>query len=138
MSGNHRRERWMGLLTRWWPILTVAVATIWMFYIRVRTYENFLVDGTVYFSGNDAWYHLRQVQYTVAHFPRRMPFDPWTGYPVGTLSGQFGTLYDQLVALVALLIGLGSPTEQQVAMTLLVAPAVFGALVAIPHIPRRP
>ena len=132
MSGTRGRERWMGRLARWWPILTVAAATIWMFYIRVRTYGNFLIDGTVYFSGNDAWYHLRQVQYTVAHFPRRMPFDPWTGYPVGTLSGQFGTLYDQLVALVALVIGLGSPTEQQVAMTLLVAPAVFGALVAVP------
>jgi hypothetical protein len=105
---------------------------LWMFYLRIRTYENFLIGGEVYFSGNDAWYHLRQVQYTVANFPQRMPFDPWTQYPIGRLAGQFGTLYDQLVAAAALAIGLGSPTDQQVAIALLVAPAVFGTLVAIP------
>jgi len=132
MSGNRGRDRWLGLLAREWPIITVAVAMIWMFYLRIRTYGNFLVDGRVYFSGNDAWYHLRQVQYTVAHFPRRMPFDPWTQYPFGRLAGQFGTLYDQIVAATALMIGLGSPTDQQVAITLLLAPAVIGTLVAIP------
>ena len=132
MSGTRSPDRWLGLLARVWPIITVAAAMIWMFYIRVRTYGNFLVDGRVYFSGNDAWYHLRQVEYLVANFPQRMPFDPWTGYPVGRFASQFGTLYDQLVAAAALVIGLGSPTEQQVAITLLVAPAVFGTLVAVP------
>ena len=122
----------MGTLRRRWPILAVAGAMVWMFYLRIRTYANFLVDGQVYFSGNDAWYHLRQVQYMVANFPQRMPFDPWTGYPVGRFASQFGTLYDQLVAAAALVIGLGSPTADQVAITLLVAPAVFGTLVAIP------
>jgi dolichyl-diphosphooligosaccharide--protein glycosyltransferase len=61
-----------------------------------------------------------------------MPFDPWTYFPYGTSTGQFGTLYDQLIATAALAIGLGSPSQQLIAKTLLVAPAVFGALIAVP------
>jgi dolichyl-diphosphooligosaccharide--protein glycosyltransferase len=86
----------------------------------------------VYFSGNDAWYHLRQVEYTVRHWPFTMPYDPWTNFPYGTNAAQFGTLYDQLVATAALVVGLGSPSHDTIAKTLLVAPAVLGALTAIP------
>ncbi|MFC7098333.1 oligosaccharyl transferase, archaeosortase A system-associated [Halobaculum marinum] len=112
------------------PVLLAVVA--FMLWVRLQSYGNFIRDGQVYFSGNDAWYHLRQVRYTVANWPSTMPFDPWTYYPFGTAQGQFGTLYDQLVATAALVVGLGSPSEALVAKTLLVAPAVFGALVAVP------
>jgi len=110
-------------------LLAVVVFMLW---IRLQSYSNFIRDGEVYFNGNDAWYHLRQVEYTVANWPATMPWDPWTYYPFGTDSGQFGTLYDQLIATAALVVGLGSPSEALVAKTLLVAPAVFGALVAVP------
>jgi dolichyl-diphosphooligosaccharide--protein glycosyltransferase len=103
-----------------------------MLAIRLQAYDNFVRDGAVYFSGNDAWYHLRQVEYTVRHWPFTMPYDPWTNFPYGTNAGQFGTLYDQLVATAALVVGLGSPSATTIAKTLLVAPAVFGALVAVP------
>ena len=112
------------------PALLAVVAV--MLYVRLIPYGKFIVDGEVLFSGNDAWYHLREVQYTVRNWPSTMPFDPWTYFPFGTSTGQFGTLYDQIVATVALIVGLGSPSEQLVAQTLLVAPAVFGALTAIP------
>ncbi|MFB6175717.1 MAG: hypothetical protein ABEI99_00980, partial [Halobaculum sp.] len=49
------------------PVLLVIVAG--MLWIRLRSYSNFVRDGQVYFSGNDAWYHLREVQYTVRHWP---------------------------------------------------------------------
>ncbi|WP_248896440.1 oligosaccharyl transferase, archaeosortase A system-associated [Haloplanus halobius] len=112
------------------PALVLVVAT--MLAIRLQAYSNFIRDGTVYFSGNDAWYHLRQVEYTVRHWPFTMSYDPWTNFPYGTNAGQFGTLYDQLVATAALVVGLGSPSQELVAKTLLVAPAVFGALIAVP------
>lgn len=104
----------------------------WMFWVRMQNYSNFLRNGEVYFSGNDAWYHLRETNYIVRNFPSSMPYDIWTGFPIGNFVGQFGTLYDQLIALVALVIGLGSPTDTLIAKTLLVAPAVFGALAVIP------
>ncbi|MFB6126951.1 MAG: oligosaccharyl transferase, archaeosortase A system-associated [Halolamina sp.] len=112
------------------PALVTVVVV--MFAIRMQSYSNFIRDGEVYFSGNDAWYHLREVRYTVRHWPSTAPFDPWTGFPNGNFVGQFGTLYDQLIATAALVVGFGSPSSTLVAKTLLVAPAVFGALTAIP------
>jgi len=116
----------------WYHVPVLAAAIAFMLWVRVQSYDSFVRDGEVYFTGADAWYHLRQVTYTVANWPSTMPFDPWTYFPFGTSVGQFGTLYDQLVATAALIVGFGSPTEQTVATTLLVAPAVLGALVAIP------
>lgn len=112
------------------PVLAVLLA--FMLWNRVQNWERFTAGGQVLFNGNDAWYHLRQVSYTVRNWPFTMPFDPWTGFPVGHTSGQFGTLYDQLVATAALVIGLGSPSDHTVALTLLFAPAVLGALTALP------
>ncbi|WP_251328623.1 oligosaccharyl transferase, archaeosortase A system-associated [Haloplanus pelagicus] len=112
------------------PVLVIVVAV--MLAIRLQEYDNFIRNGQVLFAGNDAWYHLRQVEYTVRNWPFTMPFDAWTYFPYGTSVGQFGTLYDQLVATAALVVGLGSPSSSTIAKTLLVAPAVLGALVAIP------
>ncbi|WP_266077640.1 oligosaccharyl transferase, archaeosortase A system-associated [Haladaptatus caseinilyticus] len=116
----------------WYHVPALALLLGFMLWVRLQSYDRFIVNGEVFFSGNDAWYHLRQVQYTVNNWPATMPFDPWTFYPFGTSVGQFGTLYDQLVATAALIVGLGDPSQKTVALTLLVAPAVFGTLVAIP------
>ena len=112
------------------PVLLALMA--FMLWVRVRNWQNYVVDGRVLFSGNDAWYHFRMVRYTVANFPGTMPFDPWTGFPEGTAVGQFGTLFDQLIAFGALVVGLGSPTDHQIALVHLFAPAVFGVLTAVP------
>ncbi|WP_232688589.1 oligosaccharyl transferase, archaeosortase A system-associated [Halobacterium zhouii] len=119
-------------LEDWYHVPAVGAIFAFMLWVRVQAWENFTQNGEVYFSGNDAYYHFRQVMYTVDHWPATMPFDPWTHFPKGTVVGQFGTLFDQLVATAALIIGLGSPSQNTVAMTLLFAPAVFGALLAIP------
>ncbi|WP_458188197.1 oligosaccharyl transferase, archaeosortase A system-associated [Haladaptatus sp. NG-WS-4] len=119
-------------LEDWYHVPVLALLLGFMLWVRLQAYGNFTVNGEVFFSGNDAWYHLRQVQYTVNNWPATMPFDPWTYYPYGTSVGQFGTLYDQLVATAALVVGLGDPSQKTVALTLLVAPAVFGTLVLVP------
>ncbi|QLG26098.1 oligosaccharyl transferase, archaeosortase A system-associated [Halorarum halophilum] len=113
------------------PVLLAVFAT--MLWIRLQSYDRFTQGGEIYFSGNDAWYHLRETIYAVQHWPFTMPFDPWTNFPTGTASGgQFGSLFDQLVALAALILGLGDPSSELIARTLLVSPAVFGALTVIP------
>ncbi|WP_128475803.1 oligosaccharyl transferase, archaeosortase A system-associated [Halorussus pelagicus] len=116
----------------WYHVPVLAAALSFMLWVRLQSYDKFVQNGQVLFDGNDAWYHLRQVQYTVSNWPSTMPYDPWTYFPFGTSVGQFGTLYDQLVATAALIVGLGDPSQKTVAMTLLVAPAVLGTLVAIP------
>ncbi|MFB6114203.1 MAG: oligosaccharyl transferase, archaeosortase A system-associated [Halodesulfurarchaeum sp.] len=116
----------------WYPVPALVAIVAVMFWIRIQSRKNFFQNGQVYFSGNDPWYHFRQVAYTVHHWPSTMPFDPWTGFATGISVGQFGTLFDQIIATGALIYGLGSPTTQQIATTVLYAPPVFGALVAIP------
>jgi dolichyl-diphosphooligosaccharide--protein glycosyltransferase len=112
------------------PVLAALVG--FMLWLRILPADNFIRPDGVYFSGNDAWYHLRETTYAVKNWPSTMPFDPWTQFPYGVSNSQFGTLYDQLVATAALVVGLGDPSQRQIATTLLYAPAVIGAAVAIP------
>ncbi|MFC7141803.1 oligosaccharyl transferase, archaeosortase A system-associated [Halosimplex aquaticum] len=117
---------------RYYHIPVIVALLGFMLWSRVRDWKQFLIDGTVFFSGNDAWYHYRMVQYTVEHWPKTSPFDPWTYFPQGTHSSQFGTVMDQLVATAALVVGLGNPSDHTVRLVALFAPAVFGTAVAIP------
>ncbi|NUE02361.1 oligosaccharyl transferase, archaeosortase A system-associated [Halorubraceae archaeon YAN] len=112
------------------PLLGAIIA--FMLWIRVQSYDNFIIGGEVYFTGNDPWYHFRETTYTVLNYPFTMPYDIWTNYPQGQTAGQFGTLWDQLVATVILIVGLGNPTEMQAGMVMLVATAVMAALCVIP------
>ena len=114
----------------------LAVLMGFMLWVRLQARSRFLPENTgaeqVLFRGNDAYYHLRQVKYTVHNWPFTKPFDPWTRFPYGTSVGQFGTLFDQAIATAALIVGLGDPSSREIAMTLLVAPAVIGTLIALP------
>ena len=117
---------------QYYHIPTLLVLVAFMLWTRVREWEKFVVGETVYFSGNDPWYHYRMTSYTVQHWPATSPFDPWTYFPFGTHSSQFGTVYDQLMATAALIVGLGNPSDHTVRMVVLFAPAVLGTLAAIP------
>ncbi len=112
------------------PVLVLLVGFI--LWNRLRNYGNFIIDDTVYLTGNDPWYHLRMTEYTVNNFPSTMAFDPWTHFPHGTSPEQFGTLFDQIIALVALVVGLGNPSEELIRQIFLVAPPFFALLVCIP------
>jgi len=113
-----------------YPVLLVVIGfALWN---RVRNYSNFIVDGNVLYSGNDAWYHMRSTEYVINNFPETMPFDPWTFFPQGTANSQFGTIFDQLIALAALVVGVGSPSQGTGRFVLLISPAIFGVMVAVP------
>ncbi|PSQ45955.1 oligosaccharyl transferase, archaeosortase A system-associated [Halobacteriales archaeon SW_7_68_16] len=117
---------------RWYTVPAVGAIMAFMLWVRLQAMDRFVRGGDVFFAGNDAYYHFRAVSYTVRNFPSTITYETWTRFPTGTYVGQFGTLFDQLIATAALIVGLGSPSDQTIAMTVLVAPAVFGALVAVP------
>jgi|AntRauTorcE11897_2_1112592.scaffolds.fasta_scaffold05570_3 dolichyl-diphosphooligosaccharide--protein glycosyltransferase len=129
----------VALFQRYYHVPLLVALLAFMLWLRILPAEQFVRPDGVYFSGNDAWYHLRETTYAVYNWPFTMPFDPWTQFPTGASNDQFGTLYDQLVATAALVVGLGDPSQRQIATTLLYAPAVFGTLVAVPtyYIGRR-
>jgi len=119
-------------LSAWYHVLVVAGLFGFMVWLRGRTWGRFVTDGQILFSGNDPWYHLRQVSYTVSKWPSTMPFDPWTEFPTGTFVGQFGTIFDQLIATAALVIGLGNPSDELIRLVTLFSPVVFGAAIIVP------
>jgi len=120
------------LVAGYYHYVALAFLVGFAFWNRTRNWSRYVVDGQILFRGNDPWYHYRMTSYVVENFPETMPFDPWTNFAVGTSNSQFGTIYDQLVALGALVLGLGSPDEGLVKLVGLFAPAVFGVAIAIP------
>ena len=89
-------------IEKWCAEISLIFIFLFMLWIRMRAYSLYFFNDQIYLAGNDPWYHLRMVTYTTHHWPFNMPFDPWTNFPYGTQVGQFGTLYDQIVATFAL------------------------------------
>jgi dolichyl-diphosphooligosaccharide--protein glycosyltransferase len=113
------------------PVLAALMA--FMLWNRVRNYANHIgPDGQPLYQGNDPYYHYRATRYTIENYPFTIPFDPWTGFDVGTRTGQFGTLFDQAAATVALVVGLGSPSQATIVTTTLVMAPMIATLCAIP------
>ena len=113
-----------------YPVLAVLLGFI--FWNRVRNWSNFVYEGTVYYSGNDPWYNHRSAEYATENFLGTMPYDPWTYFPYGTATGQFGALFDQIIALVALIVGLGSPSGNLFDHVVLFAPVLFALAICVP------
>jgi dolichyl-diphosphooligosaccharide--protein glycosyltransferase len=117
---------------RWYHLPALALIALYMFWVRVQPYDNFVTDNGVNFSGNDPYYHFRATMYTVRNWPGTLSMDPWTQFPYGTSVGQFGTLFDVITATVALIVGLGDPSAKQVGSVAVLMPAVLGTLCLIP------
>ncbi|MDZ5810483.1 oligosaccharyl transferase, archaeosortase A system-associated [Halorubrum sp. AD140] len=119
----------LDVLRRWYHVPVLLGAMVFMLWTRLRSYGNFIRDGEVYFRGNDPWYHLRSTSYLMENWPNTLPFDPWTGFPFGRDAGQFGTLWDHIMAVGIWIASplMGSPEE-----VMLVMAPIAGTLVAIP------
>ena len=119
-----------------WEWVVVAVLARFMFVTRMKTFDEFNTDAGVWFFGTDAYYHTRHVVYTVANFPKTLDYDALTQYPLGTTAGQFGTLFDQIAAAMAWLLGLvvdgGAPTRDTILDVMTAYPAILGAVAIVP------
>ncbi|OYR80746.1 MFS transporter [Halorubrum sp. E3] len=117
------------LLARWYHIPVLLGVFAFMLWTRLRSYGNFIQNGEVYFRGNDAWYHLRTTNYLLENYPSTLPYDVWTGFPFGTNAGQFGTLWDHIMAVG---IWIARPIMGSTEEVMLVMAPIVGALVAVP------
>ncbi|KKH47438.1 oligosaccharyl transferase, archaeosortase A system-associated [Methanosarcina sp. 1.H.A.2.2] len=112
--------------------LAVAVIGFVALWIRTRPYDSvFLSNGFVRFGGNDPWYHMRTLNVLLENYPNRMFFNPMTNYPKGSYI-HFGPLFDQMMALTSLFLGMGNPSPELVNWVGAYFPAVLGALTVIP------
>ncbi|MFC6752259.1 oligosaccharyl transferase, archaeosortase A system-associated [Halorubrum tibetense] len=123
----------LALLERWYHVPALLGILVVMLWTRVQSYGSFIVDGDVYFRGNDPWYHYRETTYLLENFPSSMAFDPWTGFPFGRHVGQFGTLWDYITAVfVFLATPITGGGEEGAMRVMLLMSAIVGTLVAIP------
>ena len=116
-----------------WPY-TLAVAIIGFVALWIRILPSntvFLSNGFVRFVSNDAWYHMRTLNLLLNNYPKRVFFNPMTEYPYGNYI-HFGPLYDQMMAITSLILGLGHPSSELVNHIGAYFPAVLGALTVIP------
>ncbi|WP_096388997.1 oligosaccharyl transferase, archaeosortase A system-associated [Halopenitus persicus] len=123
----------LDLFERWYHVPAIVVVLAVMLYSRLRAYDNFIVDGQTYFRGNDAWYHFRETSYLLEHWPSTLSYEVWSGFPYGVDAGHFGTLWDHLIAIFAIV---SSPItgggEEGLMQAMLVIAPIVGTAVAIP------
>jgi dolichyl-diphosphooligosaccharide--protein glycosyltransferase len=101
-------------------MLCIAMAI----YIRLQAGQTLLSIGGATLLGNDAYYHLRNVQYILANFPQTLVFDTYMQYPIG-LNQPFMPLYDLFIAIISWCLGFGNPSSSIVYNVCLYAPITF-------------
>lgn len=118
-----------------WEIPFLASLAAFMFWLRMVPFRALIAPeaGRVYFIGStDPFYHFRTMISIVRNFPSGTRWDPWTQYPLGTATGQFGTLFDWLpAAWVVLTHGKGA-SEYDIAIALSVYTAIIGSIIIVP------
>ncbi|WP_247731619.1 oligosaccharyl transferase, archaeosortase A system-associated [Halovivax limisalsi] len=117
---------------RYGHLALVGVLMVFMLWVRLKNLGSFRGRDRLAFTGIDSWYHWRATDWTVQNFPWVMPYEVYTGFPDGNNVDQFNTLFDQFVALLAMLIGLGSPTQSDIYLAALIAGPILATLTAIP------
>ncbi|ELY48423.1 oligosaccharyl transferase, archaeosortase A system-associated [Natronorubrum sulfidifaciens] len=117
----------------WYHIPVIGAVMLFMFWVRTQAYGRFVTeDGTPALGGVDSWYHWRTVEWTAENYPNTMPYEIWTGFPTGNYVGQFGTLFDQIIVTIAMIVGLGDPSTSTLYTVALLTVPAMAALVAIP------
>ncbi|MFP4591258.1 MAG: oligosaccharyl transferase, archaeosortase A system-associated [Halobacteriales archaeon] len=131
-EGSLTAEDVTEVFERWYHVLGLAVVMGFMIGTRIVNLDRFSSSEEVVFEGVDPFYHFRTTEWTVENFPFTMPYEIFTGFPSGRYVGQFGTLFDQLIAIFAFVIGLGSPGTDDIRLAAYLGVPIMAALVAIP------
>lgn len=104
-------------------LLMALIARLWVFPVVFS-------GGHITLLGADTYYHARRILATVSHFPDTLAFDTYINFPMGSNIG-WPPLYDQFIALTALLIGFGHPSVYTIEATAAVIPPLFGILTVL-------
>lgn len=114
------------------PAAFIAFSVALAFFVRVWFAHDAVFGGSfVRFAENDPWYHMRLVENLLVNFPHRLAYDPYLLFGSGQ-NVAVAPLFDLLIATIALVAGLGSPTPWLVEHIGAYLPAVLGALCVLP------
>lgn len=105
--------------------LGLGLLVIGAFLLRViPQLDKVFVDGTVWFRGMDAWYHMRLVDSMMVNFPSPLRYDNFAVYPTGAPVGYLPLMHWLIVSVSKL----GFNCEYVAAFL----PPIVGALILIP------
>jgi oligosaccharyl transferase (archaeosortase A-associated) len=98
--------------------------------VRISVFPTVFSNGNITFLGADTYYHVRRILFTVLHFPNAISFDSYIDFPYGSKIGWM-PLYDQFIALIALIAGLGKPSLYTIEATAATIPPILGVLTVL-------
>ena len=115
-----------------WEIPLIAALGGFMLWVRMLPAKALVFGERAYYIGTDPFFHYRETLGIVRSFPRVPRWDPWTFYPQGTATNQFGTLFDWLAAAYVVATEGRDAPELYIQQVLGVYPAILGALLIVP------
>src|SRR3972149_9726291 len=98
--------------------------------VRLSVFPTVFSSEGITFLGADTYYEVRRIIFTVSHFPSTLNFDLYVDFPYGTRIGWM-PLYDQFVALIALIAGFGNPSPKTIETTIAIVPPLLGVLTVL-------
>jgi len=129
MDGESIKRHFSSQIITLISLLVIAGISL---YIRIALpYDRVFVNGTVWFGGTDAWYHMRLVDNLVQHFPHHISFDPYTFFPYG-FTIAWPPFFDWLIAGIARFVSIGLPSQHTVDVVGAYLPPILGTLTIIP------
>lgn len=123
---------WARKVLRFWEIPFLGILAWMMFRVRMLPYDKLVADGRAYYIGTDPFYHFREILGGVRAWPAMPRFDPYTYYPIGTGTGQFGSLFDRVASTYIYFTAGRDASETYVHEVVAAYPAVLGALLIVP------
>ncbi len=98
--------------------------------VRLSVFSTVFSRGGITFLGADTYYEVRRIIFTVSYFPNTLNFDLYVDFPYGNRVGWM-PLYDQFVALIALIAGFGNPSPDTIEATIAIVPPLLGVLTVL-------
>ena len=109
----------------------ILLVMLLAFLIRLFPLSSLFSEGRVTFVSYDSYYHMRSILYTTQHFPGHILSDPYINYPFG-FDISWPPLYDMTISLLALIVGLGTPSTVTIEIVAALFPVILGTLSLIP------
>ena len=95
--------------------------------VRLFTYPQVFEQGRIVFLEADPYYHMWRVISYIDMFPKTFFFDSFINYPYGVVVG-WPPLFDQTIALISIILGLGKPSAYLVESVGAFVPVLLGVL----------